>query len=99
MIDRTEPLIPLREISRHLPFSMRRPHTSTCIRWALRGVGHPTTKLETVKVGGRRYTTLAAIERFVRVLTMRDPEVSEAQRTPGIAFQRAEAELDADGVA
>jgi hypothetical protein len=41
-----------------------RPHISTLIRWWRRGVRG--VKLETVLVGGRRYTSLEAIQRFVK---------------------------------
>jgi len=39
------------------------PHVSTLIRWALRGI--KGCKLETVMVGGRRFTSVEAIQRFL----------------------------------
>jgi hypothetical protein len=40
-----------------------KPHVSTLIRWAMRGVRG--IRLETVIVGGRRFTSVQAIERFL----------------------------------
>lgn len=43
-----------------------RPHVSTCWRWwrhGIRGV-----KLETVVIGGRRYTSREALQRFFQEL-------------------------------
>jgi hypothetical protein len=39
------------------------PHISTLIRWALRGL--KGIKLETALVGGRRFTSVEAIQRFL----------------------------------
>lgn len=44
-----------------------RPHPSTCWRWAIRGVGG--TRLETKVIGGRRKTTVAAVETFIEART------------------------------
>jgi len=40
-----------------------RPHLSTVWRWISNGVGG--VRLETVQIGGRRYTSIEAIERFI----------------------------------
>ncbi len=40
----------------------RHPHVSTIYRWRLRGIRG--VKLETFLIGGRRYTSVEAIERF-----------------------------------
>jgi Protein of unknown function (DUF1580) len=45
----------------------RRPHSSTLWRWYRRGVHG--VRLETVVVGGRRFTSRAAIERFIQRTT------------------------------
>lgn len=47
------------------------PHVSTLFRWALRGI--KGTKLETVVCGGRRYTSLEAIGRFLAKLNRAPP--------------------------
>ena len=61
MIDiATEQVISLTEATKRLP---GRPHLSTIWRWFARGVRGQ--KLETVIVGGRRYTSVEAIDRFV----------------------------------
>lgn len=58
----------LAEVAKQLPASRgRRVHTNTVRRWASQGVRGIV--LETVIVGGRRYTTEAALETFSRRLT------------------------------
>lgn len=54
-----ESLIPVPDIPKHSPV---RVHKSTCHRWHTRGVREH--KLETVLIGGRRYTSLQALGRF-----------------------------------
>ena len=44
-----------------------RPHASTWHRWRLKGVRG--VRLETIMVGGRRYTSREALERFSARLT------------------------------
>ncbi|MEQ8211044.1 MAG: DUF1580 domain-containing protein [Lacipirellulaceae bacterium] len=44
-----------------------RPHPSTLHRWRLRGVSG--VKLPTVKVGGRRKTSIEAVRRFIEATT------------------------------
>lgn len=41
-------------------------HISTLHRWRLRGVGG--AKLETFKIGGKRFTSTEAIQRFIAEL-------------------------------
>jgi hypothetical protein len=66
MIDlRTEQLRSLTDAPADVPG--KRPHISTLMRWVLRGV--KGIKLETVVVGGRRYTSVEAINRFVARLS------------------------------
>lgn len=55
-------MFPLSQASPHVT---GRPHVATLLRWALKGVGPGHVKLETWKVGGRRYTNRDAISRFV----------------------------------
>lgn len=56
--------LPLNEVPRPLPLRKgKRTHYSTIYRWATKGFrGHV---LESVFVGGIRYTTHEALERFV----------------------------------
>ncbi|MBI3461447.1 MAG: DUF1580 domain-containing protein [Planctomycetes bacterium] len=59
-----EHLVTLNEARARLP---GRPDISTLWRWRQRGVRG--VKLETLVVGGRRYTTVEALERFVAATT------------------------------
>jgi hypothetical protein len=61
-------------------------------RWALRGVDG--VKLESFKIGGRRYTTAEALDRFVARLngprSANEPQVSsQRERQKDVASQRA----------
>jgi hypothetical protein len=58
-----ERLCPLAQATRHVPGN---PHIATLHRWRLRGV--KGVKLETVLVGGRRFTSVEAIARFMERL-------------------------------
>lgn len=92
----TESLLSLSEASRYLP---DRPHVSTLHRWRLRGIRG--IKLETILVGGRRYTSREALERFtVAVTAAASGEVVpvSASRARTQAIERAERELDAAGL-
>ncbi|AMV16512.1 DUF1580 domain-containing protein [Planctomyces sp. SH-PL14] len=61
MIDlELETLIPIGEAPRHIP---GRPHRATVWRWIQGGVRGVT--LESVLIGGRRYTSTEAIRRFL----------------------------------
>lgn len=55
----TKRLMTLAEAARRCPKSV---HVSTIWRWALRGIG--PHRLTTIKVGGRRYTTLEDLDVF-----------------------------------
>lgn len=59
-----ERLLPLTEVLKHLPLrNGKRMHYSTVYRWATKGArGHV---LESFLVGGIRYTSHEAIERFI----------------------------------
>ena len=97
MLQLNDDLFPLTKASRHFP-APHPPHVATIIRWALRGVGKDRIKLETVKIGGRRYTSRAALERFVARLTgaREAKEVLARQRTK--AYQDALQEAEAEGL-
>ena len=56
----TENLIPLSKAPKHIPGN---PHISTIHRWVQQGVRGRV--LETRMVGGRRFTSLEAIARFI----------------------------------
>ena len=92
-----EQLLPLSEVPRVLP---PRPngkplHVSAVYRWAQRG--RRGQRLETVKIGGTRYTSIEALQRFSRqeeppgrVMTQSqrgraDQDAQEAARLLGLA--------------
>jgi Protein of unknown function (DUF1580) len=65
VIDRTrERLIPIARVAEHgqLWPEGRAPHPETIARWARRGCRG--IRLETVVLGGRRYSSIEAVERF-----------------------------------
>ncbi len=71
----------------------------TTWRWAQRGVRG--VKIETFAIGGRRYTTTEAFQRFVEATTAAAQGVTPAARTNRqreAAIAKAEAELDMLGV-
>jgi hypothetical protein len=69
-----------------------RPHISTLMRWALRGV--KGVRLETVVIGGRRFTSLEAIQRFIARLSQTR---SSDPSTPHQHECEVEKEVDAMG--
>jgi hypothetical protein len=95
MIDiANEHLRPLSKASAEVP---GRPHTSTVVRWARHGVRG--VKLESVAIGGRRFTSAEAVARFLSRLNERGSISSTSlsqKRQQEIA--REEAELDAAGI-
>jgi len=61
MIDtQSETLVPINAAPMHVP---TRPHVATVWRWIQRGVRG--VKLDTVLIGGKRYTSTEAIARFI----------------------------------
>lgn len=98
MIDlASEHLLTLAHAAKSLP---NRPHVSTIHRWRLRGVRG--VRLETLMVGGVRYTSSEALQRFFnRTTAVADgtsapPTRTDKQREQAIS--RAEAELAAAGI-
>ena len=95
MIDvQTETIIPLNESPRHLPGN---PHVGTIYRWTLKGVRG--VKLETILRGGRRFTSIESLTRFIERTTAAGDGAREGARTPRrrmAAIERAEAELEDD---
>ncbi len=94
MIDiETEQLRLLTKASADLP---GHPHVSTVVRWWRRGVRG--VRLETILIGGRRYTSREALQRFVaRLSSQSDPEPPlPARRQRDIAA--VEEQLDDEGI-
>ena len=103
MIDiHSESLIPVSEIPTHVPRNTRtgkKAHLATGWRWIQRGCRG--VKLETVLFGGKRYTSLEALQRFVEATTAAADGSSAALAiTPASrqkAIQKANRDLDAAG--
>lgn len=100
MNDPTDDLIPLAKVAKLLPPELGKVHASTAARWALRGVGNPRVRIETVKIGGRRFVTRAAVENFIAVLSMSGSAAVAVALSPKRQKQikDADAVLDAAGV-
>jgi len=78
-----------------------RPHPATCFRWRQNGISG--IRLVTLKVGGKRRTSVEAVHRFVAATTAAadGPQPSAPARTSRqrqAAIDRAEAELDRAGI-
>ena len=83
MIDlQTEQVIPIGQVPKRLP---HRPHISTIYRWIATG------GLETVRLGGRVFTSVEALERFAEHRGGR-PTPPESTPTPQRQRQIADAE-------
>jgi hypothetical protein len=78
---RREELLTLGQASRSLP---GKPALSTCWRWHRKGVRG--IRLETIVIGGKRFTSAQAIERFALALTT----ASEATSTVAGGVARPE---------
>ena len=77
----------------------QRPHPTTVHRSRLRGVGG--VKLETVRCGGRRLTSLEAVQRFIAGCTAAaagEPIAPRTNRQREAAIAAAERELSKAGV-
>ena len=89
MIDlKSERTVPLNKAPQFVP---GHPHLSTIWRWYLRGVRG--VKLETLVVGGRRFTSVEAIERFCERLS-RPAAVRGALHAEATTSTAVEKELD-----
>lgn len=83
-----ERLVPLADVPARLPPTRRgkKIHLSAVYRWTTRGLAG--VKLETLQVGGRRCTSLEALQRFFTALSAhkgladhdRDPRRSPTKR-------------------
>jgi hypothetical protein len=88
-------LIPLREVPEYLPRRKgKRIAYSTIFRWCQRGIRGK--RLETCRIGGMRFTSREAIDRFVADSHC-DPYPTRGDRRQR-AIAAAQAELDAEGV-
>lgn len=97
MIDtREEKLIPLTAAARIVPGRTGNGcHVATVWRWAERGVGGK--RLETVKVGGQRYTSEEALSRFIAECSGTDPK-SVPSKASERSIERKQRECEALGV-
>ncbi|NLX56719.1 MAG: DUF1580 domain-containing protein [Planctomycetaceae bacterium] len=97
MIDAScERLVPICDVPKMVP---HRPHISTVVRWWTRGVKNQ--KLETLLLGGRRYTSAEALQRFFERSTAASdgqPIPARSQRERDVAVKAALRELDRLGV-
>jgi len=90
--------ISFNQAAAYLPFGYR-PSLSTWWRWSRHGIGGII--LETLKIGGKRYTTAGAIQRWVSALSAATNGEPSRHRTPAQRqreHDRAAAELAADGI-
>src|SRR5262245_45090642 len=88
MIDiSSETLLTLLEAARSLP---GRVHLSTVHRWRLRGVRG--IKLETCRVGGKRYTPREALQRFAEATTAE----ANGETLPTASVSRTPAQRERD---
>ncbi len=86
-----EKAIPLSEVPRHVPRRRgKKVHYSTVYRWATKGARGRV--LDFVMVGGIRYTTLEAIERFLRT------GIDRSTSLPPNELAAVQAALDAAGL-
>jgi hypothetical protein len=86
-----EEILTLTQAAKSLP---GRPASSTIHRWRLRGIRG--VRLETILVGGRRFTSRQALERFAARITAAADGEAPPIRTPRArqqAIERAEAQL------
>ena len=94
-----ERVIPIREAPKHIP---GRPSLASVYRWMTDGV-RGGVRLESIVVGGQRFTSLEAIGRFIRATTANSPGASApvprpTSRQREAAIRKAERELRAAGV-
>ena len=99
MIDpEIESLIPLSSVPTLKCLPLRRGGKklalSTLWRWSTSGLRG--RRLETVKVGGQRCTTLAALKRFIALESPRDPSCASTTHPAPSAQKRKEVEKKLD---
>jgi hypothetical protein len=92
----SEDMFPISDVPKRLK---SRPHIATCWRWIHQGCRG--VKLETVSIGARRYTSQAALQRFVERTTAAadgEPIPARTVRQREKAIAAAERELAAAGI-
>ena len=95
-----EELLTLSGAAKRLPHGRagKPVHVATLHRWASPG-GVQGVRLETIKVGGIRYTSVEALDRFIQQCsadgTGRTPQTTRQRQR---AIDRAEAELTKAGI-
>ncbi len=93
---RQEQPLSFNQAAQYLP-ERSRPHSSTWWRWWRHGVRG--VRLETVLIGGRRYTTAEAVQRFVSALTAGACGVqSPPRQQQRLTDREIEQQLDAAGI-
>jgi len=96
MIDLSESLLTLTSAAQSLP---GKPHSSTLHRWRLRGIRG--VRLETILIGGVRYTSREALQRFFNATTaIANGDISPAStsKNRGQEIEAAEGELAKVGI-
>ena len=88
-ISLAETLIPINAVPKRLP---GRPHISTVYRWMNSG------KLESLMIGGRRWTSVEAISRFVTNSTSDAATPSEVSERRKREIEQAKAKLKGAGI-
>ncbi len=92
----SESLVTVNEAPKSIP---HHPHVATVWRWVYKGVRG--VKLDTVTIGGRRYTSKEAIERFIEAGTAvanGEPVPVRSSKQRARALAQAERELAAAGI-
>lgn len=92
----TERLLTIAEAARSLP---GRPHIASVWRWVNRGI--QGQRLESIKVGGKRFTSAEAIARFIDRTTAAadgEPVPTRTTRERERAIAAAERELAEAGI-
>lgn len=91
----SEDSLPIREVPAEIQKTTgQRPHLATIWRWVQRGCRG--VKLETVLVGGRRFTSRQAIQNFVLETTAAADGNQSAETVPSAVRIRAIKEADRD---
>ena len=95
MIDiANETIVPIAEAPQHIP---GRPSLATVWRWVLNGTR--AGKLESCRIGGRRFTSLESIQRFAQQSTaLADAAPVRTSRQRERAIEQAERELEQAGI-
>lgn len=94
MIDiNSETLVPIKKAATVIP---GRPHIATVYRW----INQRSNPLETILVGGRRYTSREAVERFIERASsgVRDETPSQFSKRRQSEIEAAERELEEAGI-